>query len=89
MLLSSDTRKVGEVGARVKYFYSDADKPCMSRTTRTLASLMDARTIQLETGLPRRTVETLMRRCELVRPPGVRRVFVYRADIEALLSPGG
>jgi hypothetical protein len=55
-------------------------------TKRTLPALLDARTASEETGLPRSTVVRIMRRCDLVTPPGVRRVFVRRDDFERELG---
>ena len=50
-----------------------------------LAPLMDSKMLQQELGLPRSSVERIMRRCGLVTFDGVRRVFVKRSDVEALM----
>lgn len=54
-----------------------------------LPRLMTCRQIMEETGLPESTVLRIMRRCDLVRPSGVRRVFVRRSDVERVLSLDG
>lgn len=51
-----------------------------------LPALMTARQVQAESGLPAATCRTLMQHCELVRPPGVRRVFVRRDEIMRLVE---
>lgn len=38
-----------------------------------------------ETGLGRSTAEKIMRRCDIIRFDGVRRSFVRRSDVEALV----
>ena len=47
-----------------------------------MPALIDARTAAEETELPRSTVIRIMRRCDIVKPPGVRRVFVRREQFE-------
>lgn len=59
----------------------------MSRVKpKTLPALMSARMVHEETGLPYSTCVTMMRHCELVRPAGVRRVFVRRDEIMRLVE---
>jgi hypothetical protein len=53
---------------------------------RSLPALIDVRTAVEETGLPRSTVMRVMRTCDVVKPPGVRRVFVLRSDFERALG---
>jgi hypothetical protein len=55
---------------------------------RSLPALIDVRTACEETGLPKSTVMRVMRQCEVVKPPGVRRVFVRRSDFERALGLG-
>lgn len=50
-----------------------------------LAQFMDSKMIQQETGLPRSSVDRIMRRCTLVTFDGVRKTYVRRRDIEALI----
>jgi DNA-binding IclR family transcriptional regulator len=54
---------------------------------RALPALIDVRTACEETGLPKSTVRRIMRAsCEVVRPDGVRRIYVYRSDFERALG---
>jgi hypothetical protein len=57
-------------------------------TRRALPELIDVRTAVEETGLQKSTVMRIMRQCEVVKPPGVRRVFVRRSDFERALGLG-
>jgi hypothetical protein len=57
-------------------------------TKRALPELIDVRTAVEETGLQKSTVMRIMRQCEVVKPPGVRRVFVRRSDFERALGLG-
>jgi hypothetical protein len=51
-----------------------------------LPQLIDVRTACDETGLPKSTVLRIMRRCDVIKPPNVRRVFVRRRDFERELG---
>ena len=53
-------------------------------TTRPNAKLVAVKQAELEYGLPAALLRDLVARGELaaVRPPGVRRVFIVRADLE-------
>lgn len=57
----------------------------MIRHGRPLPQLLDNRMIREEMGVAESTATSIMRRCELVRVKGIRRTFVRRADVEALL----
>ena len=54
--------------------------------TKRLPALIDARTACEETGLSRSTIIRIMRTCPPVKPLGVRRIFVRRADFERALG---
>ena len=54
-----------------------------------LPELVDCRRIMAETGLTRAAAEALMRQLPKVTIPGVRKVYVRRADVLALLTPAG
>jgi hypothetical protein len=48
--------------------------------------LADCQAIMREFGVKRATAERIMRACAVkVRPPGARRVFVYREDVVGVL----
>jgi hypothetical protein len=51
-----------------------------------LPELVDCRRIMAETGLTRAVVEALMRQLPKVTVPGVRKVYVRRSDVLALLE---
>jgi hypothetical protein len=57
-------------------------------TKRVIPPLIDVRMACEETGLPKSTVMRIMRQCDVVKPPGVRRVFVRRSDFERALGLG-
>jgi hypothetical protein len=47
---------------------------------------MDCRAIMAELGVKRATAEAIMRQIPKVQLPGLRKVFVYRRDVEQLLE---
>ena len=55
--------------------------------TEPLPELLDCRRIMVETGLTRSVVESLMRQLPKTTIPGVRKVYVRRSDVLALLEP--
>jgi hypothetical protein len=52
----------------------------------TLPELLDCKALQRETGLSRAAAEKLMRQVPKVQIPGLRKVYVTRADVEARLA---
>ena len=52
-----------------------------------LPELLDCRRIMAETGLTRSVAEALMRQLPKVTVPNVRKVYVRRSDVLALLEP--
>ena len=55
-------------------------------TTPALPELLDCAGLQAELGVKRATAEAIMRQLPLVTIPGLRRVFVRRADVHRLLE---
>lgn len=51
-----------------------------------LPRLIDCAGIVQELGVKKHLAERAMRQCRLVRIPGSRRVFVYRAELERRLA---
>jgi hypothetical protein len=51
-----------------------------------LPKLIDSAGIQRELGIKRAAAEGIMRHLDKVQVPGVRRVFVKRADVQKLLD---
>lgn len=54
--------------------------------TAPLPKLLDCRAIMAETGLKRCGAEAVIRACPVVVLPGLRRIYVRRSDVEALLE---
>jgi hypothetical protein len=50
-----------------------------------LPELVDAKRIQLETGMSRAAAEKLMRALPTVQLPGLRKVYVRRSDVDAYI----
>lgn len=55
-------------------------------TVEPLPELLDARHLAAELGVTRAAAEKMMRRLPLVEIPGLRKVYVKRADVVALLE---
>ena len=54
--------------------------------TERLPTLLDCRAIMRETGISRAAAEALMRSLPKVTVPGLRKVYVRRSDVLALLE---
>ena len=54
--------------------------------TQLLPQLLDAKALQMELGVTRATAEAIMRQLPIVQVPGLRKTFVKRRDVEALLE---
>jgi hypothetical protein len=54
--------------------------------TERLPQLLDARRLAAELGVTRASAEAVMRALPVVQVPGLRKVFVKRSDVEALLA---
>lgn len=52
----------------------------------TLPELVDCKALQIELGVTRATAEAVMRKVPKVVIPGLRKVFVRRADVAAYLD---
>jgi hypothetical protein len=57
-----------------------------ARENLALPQLVDCATLARELGCKRPTAEAIMRRLPQVRPEGVRKTFVKRADVAAYLE---
>mgnify|MGYP005992780219 CR=1 FL=1 len=53
-----------------------------------LPELLDRKRIQDETGLPRSGLAAIFQALPVVTPPGHRKVYVRRLDVEKLLAQG-
>jgi hypothetical protein len=51
-----------------------------------LPELLDCKALQAELSVSRASAEAIMRRLPSVQVPGLRKVFVKRSDVEALLE---
>lgn len=51
-----------------------------------LPQLLDAKALQRELGITRAAAEALMRQLPIVQVPGLRKVYVRRPDVAALLE---
>ena len=51
-----------------------------------LPELLDCKALQVELGVKRATAEAIMRLLPSVQVPGLRKTFVRRADVAALLE---
>ena len=51
-----------------------------------LPELLDAKRLATELGVTRAAAEAIMRRLPVVQLPGLRKVYVKRADVAALLE---
>ena len=51
-----------------------------------LPELLDAKGLQAELGVTRAAAEAIMRRLPVVEFPGLRKVYVRRADVAALID---
>jgi hypothetical protein len=58
----------------------------MESRAETLPALLDAKGLQAELGVTRSVAEKLMHRLPLVIFPDVRKVYVRRQDVEALVD---
>lgn len=50
-----------------------------------LPELLDAKRLQAELGLTRAGAEAVMRQVPKVEIPGLRKIYVWRSDVEQLL----
>jgi hypothetical protein len=57
-----------------------------SATAGRLPELLDAKHLAAELGVTRAAAEAIMRQLPKVQPPGLRKVYVKRADVAALLE---
>lgn len=51
-----------------------------------LPQLLDAKGLQVEMGITRASAQKIIQQLPIVQLPGLRKVFVYRADVERLLA---
>jgi hypothetical protein len=51
-----------------------------------LPELLDCRALQAELGVKRATAEAVMRQLPIVQFPGLRKVYVKRSDVAALVE---
>jgi hypothetical protein len=51
-----------------------------------LPELLDAKALMAELGVTRAAAEAVMRRLDVVQVPGLRKVYVKRADVVRLLE---
>jgi hypothetical protein len=51
-----------------------------------LPQLLDAKHLAGELGVTRAAAEKIMRQLPIVQPPGLRKVYVKRSDVERLLE---
>lgn len=51
-----------------------------------LPELLDAKGLMSELGITRAAAEAIMRRLPIVQPPGLRKVYVKRADVARFLE---
>jgi hypothetical protein len=51
-----------------------------------LPELLDAKALMAELGVKRAAAEAIMRRLDVVQVPGLRKVWVKRADVARLLE---
>jgi hypothetical protein len=51
-----------------------------------LPELLDAKALQGELGITRAAAEAIIRRLPVVQVPGLRKVYVRRPDVDALLE---
>ena len=54
--------------------------------TEPLPQLLDAKALQAELGITRAAAEKIMVNLPIVQVPGLRKVYVRRPDVEALLE---
>jgi hypothetical protein len=54
--------------------------------TERLPELLDAKALQAELGITRAAAEKIMVNLPIVQVPGLRKVYVRRPDVEALLE---
>jgi hypothetical protein len=54
--------------------------------TEPLPQLLDAKHLAGELGISRAAAEKIMRQLPIVQPPGLRKVYVKRSDVERLLE---
>jgi len=54
--------------------------------TEPLPELLDAKRLQAELGVTRAAAEAIMRRLPIVQIEGLRKTFVYRADVARYLE---
>ena len=54
--------------------------------TERLPELLDCKALRAELGVSRAVAEKLMRQLPVVTPPGIRKVYVKRGDVAALLD---
>jgi hypothetical protein len=54
--------------------------------TQPLPALLDAKGLQQELGVTRAAAEAIIRQLEVIAIPGLRKTFVKRVDVEALLA---
>lgn len=58
----------------------------MSARAERLPGLLDARSLQRELGVTRAAAEKIMRQLRVVEIPGLRKVYVRREDVAALIE---
>ena len=54
--------------------------------TERLPSLLDSKALQAELGVTRAAAEAIMRRLPIIQPPGLRKVYVKRADVARFIE---
>jgi len=51
-----------------------------------LPRLLDCRSLRRELGITRAAAEAIMRQLPVIEPPGLRKVYVRRADVQTFLE---
>ena len=51
-----------------------------------LPRLLDCRSLRSELGISRAAAEAIMRQLPVIEPPGLRKVYVRRADVQTFLD---
>jgi hypothetical protein len=68
----------------------DANRHRASRgqgySTESLPRLLDCRHLRDELGITRSAAEAIMRQLPVIEPPGLRKVYVRRADVHRFLE---
>lgn len=56
------------------------------RADERLPRLLDCRSLRDELGISRAAAEAIMRQLPVIEPPGLRKVYVRRADVQSFLE---